>query len=103
MAGLGESEDGGGKMPPKKKKKESEEEEIEDSKPSSIAASSEMNIPPLSRGTSAASTTIVSGTPEQPMGGNRTENALEKYTSAAELEKLIRAIGTNPNLNTKQK
>lgn len=103
MAGLGESEDGGGKMPPKKRKKESEEEEIEDSKPSSIAASSEMNIPPLSRGTSATSTPIVSGTPEQPMGGNRTENTLEKYTSAAELEKLIRAIGTNPNLNTRQK
>lgn len=27
----------------------------------------------------------------------------ESYTSAAELEKLIRAIGTNPNLDTKQK
>mmetsp|Transcript_30842 Transcript_30842/g.65496 ORF Transcript_30842/g.65496 Transcript_30842/m.65496 type:complete len:620 (-) Transcript_30842:228-2087(-) len=33
--------------------------------------------------------------PEEPTNGN--------YTSAAELEKLIRAIGTNPNLDTKQK
>ena len=30
-------------------------------------------------------------------------NALATYTTSAELEKLIRAIGTNPNLDTKQK
>ena len=31
------------------------------------------------------------------------EEVTEKYTSAAELEKLIRAIGTNPHLDAKQK
>ena len=102
MAGLGESEDGGGKMPPKKKKTQEEQEE---SKPSSITVSSEMKSPPLSRGTSAqlvASPPPVSG-PFEPSGGNANEKTVEKYTSAGELEKLIRAIGTNPNLETKQK
>eukprot|EP00574_Skeletonema_japonicum_P009829 CAMPEP_0201714722 /NCGR_PEP_ID=MMETSP0593-20130828/1078_1 /ASSEMBLY_ACC=CAM_ASM_000672 /TAXON_ID=267983 /ORGANISM="Skeletonema japonicum, Strain CCMP2506" /LENGTH=690 /DNA_ID=CAMNT_0048204025 /DNA_START=194 /DNA_END=2267 /DNA_ORIENTATION=- len=102
MAGLGESEDGGGKMPPKKKIKQSEQEkeEFEDSKPSSIAVSSEMKSPPLSRGTSAA--TSISG-PFEASGSKANGKAVEKYTSAGELEKLIRAIGTNPNLDTKQK
>eukprot|EP00986_Skeletonema_menzelii_P011659 scaffold6103_cov146-Skeletonema_menzelii.AAC.2 len=108
MAGLGESEDGGGKMPPKKKIKENEEEEeeIEDSKPSSIALSSELKSPQLSCGSSAqptvASATPISGPFEQ-SGGDANGKTEEKYTSAGELEKLIRAIGTNPNLDTKQK
>mmetsp|Transcript_23309 Transcript_23309/g.35726 ORF Transcript_23309/g.35726 Transcript_23309/m.35726 type:complete len:858 (+) Transcript_23309:234-2807(+) len=111
MAGLGESEDGGGKMPPNKKIKqekqeeEQEEDEVEDSKPSSIALSSEMKSPQLSRGASAqsaASATPISG-PMEPSGGKANGKTVEKYTSAGELEKLIRAIGTNPNLDTKQK
>jgi hypothetical protein len=91
-------------MPPQKKKKQ-EEEEVEDSKPSSIAVSSEMKSPPLSRGASTqsvASAPPVSG-PFEPSGGNAIGKTEEKYTSAGELEKLIRAIGTNPNLDTKQK
>ena len=107
MAGLGESEDGGGKMPPKKKmkQKEEEEEEIEDSKPSSIAVSSELKSPQLSHGSSAqpvASATSISAPVEQ-SGGEANGKTEETYTSAGELEKLIRAIGTNPNLDTKQK
>ncbi len=107
MAGLGESEDGGGKMPPKKKIKQNEqkEEDIEDSKPSSIALSSELKSPQLSRGSSAplvASATPISG-PFEPNEGRASGKTVEKYTSAGELEKLIRAIGTNPNLDTKQK
>jgi len=99
MAGLGESEDGGGKMSPQK------EEVAEESKPSSNAVSPAMKSPPLSHGASTqsvASAPIVSG-PFELGGGNANEKAEEKYTSAGELEKLIRAIGTNPNLDTKQK
>jgi zinc finger-like protein len=101
MAGLGESEDGAGKMLSKKKKKE---DDAEDSKPSSVAVT---KSPPLSCGTttsaqSEAMAPLVSA-PFETSGGNANEGAVDKYTSAPELERLIRAIGTNPNLDTKHK
>lgn len=37
------------------------------------------------------------------MAANEAMSGAKTYTSATELEKLIRAIGTNPNLDTKQK
>lgn len=106
----GESDDNGGKMPPKKQKtkeatRTASDEAIDDSnsqderKPSSSQSS---NIP-------AATTSVQprESTDHTPCccisTSSSADHGPESYTSAAELEKLIRAIGTNPNLDTKQK
>ena len=105
MAGLGESEDGGGKMPPKKKFKQEKDGIDEDSKPSSVAVSSEQLSPHSTHEASAQPVVLATSTlwPFDASRGNANGKPAENYTSAGELEKLIRAIGTNPNLDTKQK
>ena len=62
------------------------------------------NVPPKDKAinsTCKASSILYGTTINEPTNTNEEET--EKYTSAAELEKLIRAIGTNPNLDIKQK
>jgi len=102
------SHDGGGKMP--------RAEEIEERKASATTKRGDENDAKLAaplkefsnettdqphpssvRQNAAASASITS-TPNY-----SDEEVTEKYTSAAELEKLIRAIGTNPHLDAKQK
>mmetsp|Transcript_32337 Transcript_32337/g.52760 ORF Transcript_32337/g.52760 Transcript_32337/m.52760 type:complete len:856 (-) Transcript_32337:87-2654(-) len=106
-----DNDDGGGKMPPKEEEQEtkvasataSERKEAESD--SKIAASSKeppketidhtpSSIQPYAVASAATATTA---------NYSDDEDTTEKYTSAPELEKLIRAIGTNPHLDAKQK
>jgi hypothetical protein len=115
----GESDDGGGKMPHKKTISEAvttNSSYREDSKHVSI---SESKKPEPSTTTSTLAEAAVekaksipapqssysnaSSASAQNVAAGPSEGTPETYTSAVELEKLIRAIGTNPNLDTKQK
>jgi hypothetical protein len=107
----GESDDGGGgKMPKRPKTEES----------SSAAASEKVDEKPSTEcnKNAGASNVVPAAAAMPPQQNNPTEetscscccttaktsiDTAEKPTSAAELEKLIRAIGTNPNLDAMQK
>jgi hypothetical protein len=109
---LKESDDGGGKI--------SKREEDEDARKSESTATiskredekdSNMTVPmkefsfetteqqhPISFRTNATASASI-----EPTFNYANEEVTEKYTSAMDLEKLIRAIGTNPHLDPKQK
>ncbi|KAL7531032.1 hypothetical protein ACHAXR_005455 [Thalassiosira sp. AJA248-18] len=106
-----ESDDGGGKMPKEEEEekkaasattesdtkmaaslKDPPAETVEYPHPSSIQPYAAASASAASAATGTATTTSYTE-----------EEETEKYTSAAELEKLIRAIGTNPHLDSKQK
>ena len=112
METSGEMNDGGGKMPKRSKTEEpaaaAESQptthESGDEKLSSECKISTEQIP-------AAATMPVQQTNSTDVSTcsccctttKKTIDSAEKPTSAAELEKLIRAIGTNPNMNSQQK
>lgn len=88
--------DGGGKMPPQQTKAASSSMDanikpsVMSGDPPGEAAEGSPTVAQL-----PSVTAVAVRSPEQPTVG--------KHTSAAELEKLIRAIGTNPHLDAKQK
>lgn len=111
-----EDDDGGGKMP-------LEEQGVRENGVVPSAASNEVNDaesdakleatlddPQIETGDQSPSLPVLpyaaaaSATPTGRSANTYSEEDVkEKYTSAAELEKLIRAIGTNPHLDSKQK
>ncbi|KAL7545336.1 hypothetical protein ACHAWF_008691 [Thalassiosira exigua] len=101
-----DSGDGGGKMP-----KETEEETEVASEGAKVSASlkappesiGEMPSPPTNPFAVAAAASASTASATTTTAGYEDNSETDKYTSAAELEKLIRAIGTNPHLDSKQK
>lgn len=98
---LGESDDGGGKMP----KKQTTEGKNETTAPINPTRTGEI-VPNVAAMPAQESDLSHVASRSLLFGSTTTHNSIdtaEKPTSAAELEKLIRAIGTNPNLNAEQK
>eukprot|EP00804_Cyclotella_cryptica_P014676 CCRYP_012707-RB/>CCRYP_012707-RB protein AED:0.02 eAED:0.02 QI:221/1/1/1/1/1/4/1004/607 len=106
----GEIDDGGGKIP------SNQQSTNEDARSASSDGLDSSNSQDERKPTSTPSTTVADATTSvQQRESNDhsscccnntsspSDHGPESYTSAAELEKLIRAIGTNPNLDTKQK
>ncbi|KAL9190162.1 hypothetical protein ACHAXT_007373 [Thalassiosira profunda] len=108
-----ESDDGGRKLPliegeedRKPAAKDSVKKEDVEEEDAKMPASGELltgggPLPPIQSFAGAPSAATASAA----ASANSTDNEEEsdKYTSAVELEKLIRAIGTNPHLDSKQK
>ena len=88
--------DGGGKMSPQERKAAGAANE--DDGDTNTAATPQDLAQETATPPHAAAATATDCTKEE-----EEEEATEKHTSAAELEKLIRAIGTNPHLDPKQK
>eukprot|EP00581_Thalassiosira_minuscula_P011179 CAMPEP_0183721426 /NCGR_PEP_ID=MMETSP0737-20130205/13706_1 /TAXON_ID=385413 /ORGANISM="Thalassiosira miniscula, Strain CCMP1093" /LENGTH=717 /DNA_ID=CAMNT_0025951433 /DNA_START=38 /DNA_END=2192 /DNA_ORIENTATION=+ len=107
-----ESDDGGGKMPHRQEDSkiasatspEKKEAERETKRSSSLKQPpKETNDHPHTSSTQSYAVASAASSAAATAANSSDEDAIEKYTSAAELEKLIRAIGTNPHLDSKQK
>lgn len=100
--------DGGSKMRPNEVEEESNRSEIGTSKQAAKnklmeEATSQARHTSAWLDADASSATPPAITASSGHPGHNGNGKIEKYTSAAELEKFIRAIGTNPHFNLKQK
>ena len=102
-----ESDDGGGKMSTEEASAAVPVKEEAGSGDAKVAAAATSKDPPKETidqpYTSTTATVTASETAVATAANYLKEDKTERYTSAVELEKLIRAIGTNPHLDAKQK